>query len=75
MKSLLFSVDHVYKQDGTLTPLELNTATREDFPTGKITVDNFVEFTDGIYEHAALNTYMSESNFTKLVTIAFLLFI
>ena len=70
MKSLLFSVDHVYKADGSLTPLELNTATREDFPTGKLDADNFLTFTDGFYEHAALDTYMSESNFTKLVTIA-----
>jgi len=70
MKSLLFSVDHVYKQDGTLTPLELNTATHSDFPTARITQENFTSSVDGFYEHEALDTFMSESNFTKLVTIA-----
>ena len=70
MKSLLFSVDHVYREDGTLTPLEINTSTASDFATGKITQENFTSSVDGFYEHEALDTFMSESNFTKLVTIA-----
>ena len=69
MKSLLFSVDYVYRQDGTLTPLELNTSTGTDFPQGIITNNNFTSSVDGYYEHEALHSYMSSSNFTKLVTI------
>ena len=69
MRSLLFSVDYVYREDGTLTPLELNTATGTDFPQYTITSNNFTASVDGWYEHEALHEYMSSSNFTKLVTI------
>jgi hypothetical protein len=69
MKSLLFSIDHVYKQDGTLTPLELNTATGTDFPQALINSNNFTSSVDGYYEHEALHNFMSSSNLTKLTTI------
>jgi len=70
MRSLLFSVDHVYREDGSLTPLELNTATGTDFAQGSITVENFTSSVDGFYDHAALHSYMSSSNLTKLDVIA-----
>lgn len=70
MRSLLFSLDHVYREDGTLTPLELNTNTGTDFPENAITVDNFISATEGFYDHVTLHTFLSSSNITKVETIA-----
>lgn len=69
MRSLLFSVDHVYREDGTLTALELNTASGTDFPQDTITLENFVASTEGYYDHEALHAFMTSNNLTKLVTI------
>jgi len=70
MKSLLFSIDYVYKQDGTLTPVELNTNTGTEFGQGAITQENFLEITDGFYDHAGLHTYLQSSSIQNIKTIA-----
>lgn len=70
MKSLLFSLDYVYKQDGTLTPVELNTNTGTELPIGVLTVDNFLSETEGFYDHSSLHTFLQTNSITSIKTIA-----
>jgi hypothetical protein len=70
MKSVLISVDFVYKEDGTLTPLELNTNTLSEYAAGEITAENFLEKTDGMWPHADLHNYMQSGSLSKLKLIS-----
>lgn len=69
MKAVLTSVDFVYKQDGTLTPLEINTNTSTEYPVGYLTSENFLEKTEGTFPHTDLHNYMQSATFSKLKLI------
>lgn len=71
MKSVLISVDFVYKQDGTLHPTELNTSTKDELSIRTdITKDNFIESVNDYFNHELLNSFMIQNNLTKIVTIS-----
>ena len=72
MKSVLISVDFIYKQDGTLHATELNTNTKEDLSILDIDVTNFVAETEGYFDHAALNSFMVSNSLTKLKVLSVL---
>jgi len=72
MKSVLISVDFIYKQDGTLHPTELNTNTREDLSILDIDTTNFESVVDGYFDHEALNTFMVTNSLTKLKVVSVL---
>jgi hypothetical protein len=69
MKSVLISIDFIYREDGTLTPLELNTETRPDIGINDITNENFVEITSPFFQHEELHQYLQSNNITKIVVI------
>lgn len=70
MKSVLISVDFVYKQDGTLHPTELNTHTKDDLThIHDLTPENFLEKFDGYFEHENLKNFMVSNSITKLQVI------
>ena len=71
MKSVLISVDFVYKQDGTLHPTELNTSTKDDLSIRiEVSKDNFLEMVSDYFNHELLNSFMIDNNLTKIVTIS-----
>ena len=71
MKSVLISVDFVYKQDGTLHPTELNTSTKDELSIREdLTNDNFISEVSDYFNHELLNTFMVENNLSKIVTIS-----
>lgn len=70
MRSVLISVDFVYREDGSLTPLELNTETKDDIDYWHVDNDNFVETTSPFFRHEELNQYLKLNNITKIVLIA-----
>jgi len=70
MRSLLISVDFIYRQDGTLHPTELNTSTKDDLSAvGQLTDENFVSEVEGYFDHEQLNTFMIENNLSKITII------
>ena len=70
MRSVLISLDFIYREDGSLTPLELNTETKDDIDIWNITNDNFIEKTSSFFRHEELNQYLQSNNITKIVVIA-----
>lgn len=70
MRSVLISVDFVYKQDGTLHPTELNTSTKDDLTIKLLTNSNFLELVPDFFEHEQLNTFMNDNKLSKIITIA-----
>jgi hypothetical protein len=71
MKSVLISVDFVYRQDGTLHPTELNTSTKDELSIREeVTKDNFNEEVSEYFNHELLNTFMVKNNLTKIITIS-----
>ena len=72
MKSVLISLDFIYKEDGTLHPTELNTNTKDDLSIGDITSDNFTSVVDGYFDHDALNSFMVSNSLTKMKVISVL---
>jgi len=69
MKSLLTSIDFVYNKNGTLTPLELNTNTASEYGDGKLTVENFIQSTEGLYNHIELHNFLQLNSITKIKVI------
>lgn len=69
MKSVLISVDFIYKQDGTLHPTELNTNTKDDISVRDITNDNFITKLEGYFDHELLYSFMINNNLSKIKTI------
>jgi len=69
MKSLLTSIDFVYNKNGTLTPLELNTNTASEYGEGKLTVENFIQYTEGVYNHIELHNFLQLNSITKIKVI------
>lgn len=70
MKSVLISVDFVYKEDGTLHPTELNTSTKDDLSIRFLNNSNFLDLVPGYFEHEKLNTFMVDNGLSKITTIA-----
>jgi hypothetical protein len=71
MKSVLISVDFVYRQDGTLHPTELNTSTKDELSIGvELTKNNFIENVSDYFDHELLNSFMVKNNLTKIITIS-----
>jgi hypothetical protein len=69
MKSVLISVDFIYKEDGTLHPTELNTSTKDDITVRSITNENFETSLEGFFDHKLLNSFMINNNLSKIKTI------
>jgi hypothetical protein len=69
MRSVLISVDFIYKQDGSLHPTELNTSTKDDLSIIELTKDNFVDEVKGYFDHEMLNTFMIKNSLKKIVLI------
>jgi hypothetical protein len=69
MRSVLISVDFIYKQDGSLHPTELNTSTKDDLSIIELTKDNFVDEVNGYFDHELLNTFMIKNSLNKIVLI------
>lgn len=70
MKSVLISVDFVYKEDGTLHPTELNTSTKDDLSIRLLNNSNFLDLVPGYFEHEKLHTFMVDNGLSKITTIA-----
>jgi len=51
MRSVLISVDFIYKKDGSLHPTELNTSTKYDLSLGDLTKENFVSEVSEFFDH------------------------
>lgn len=69
MKSVLISVDFIYKEDGTLHPTELNTSTKDDLSIRLLNNSNFLDLVPEYFEHEELNTFMINNNLSKIITI------
>lgn len=71
MRSVLISLDFIYKEDGTLTPLELNTNTLEEISEVKgLNNDNFLEQTTPYFNHEGLHSFLQQNNISKITTIS-----
>ena len=72
MKSVLISVDFIYKQDGTLHATELNTNTKEEITFNSDLNDSgsFVEVTQGYFDQDVLHSFMVNNSLTKLKVIS-----
>lgn len=69
MRSVLISVDFIYKEDGTLHPTELNTSTKDDITIRSITNENFETSLEGFFDHKLLNSFMINNSLLKIKTI------
>lgn len=70
MKSVLISVDFIYKEDGTLHPTELNTSTKDELSIDILTNENFISEVGGYFDHELLDYFMINNNLTKIITIS-----
>lgn len=69
MKSVLFSTDFVRRNDGTLTPVEINTNTSHSMKLMEVTLENFEEKLYGFMNYEELNQFFIQNNITKLIMI------
>jgi hypothetical protein len=71
MRSVLISVDFIYREDGTLHPTELNTSTKDDLSIYiDITKENFLSSMEGFFNHELLNSFMIGNDLKKIITIS-----
>ncbi len=70
MRSVLISVDFIYKKDGSLHPTELNTSTKYDLSLGDLTKENFVSEVSEFFDHESLDLFMIDNNLSKITTIS-----
>jgi hypothetical protein len=70
MKSVLFSTDFVRRNDGTLTPVEINTNTGHSMKIPHpLTVENFEDNLNRFMDYEALNQFMIQNNLAKITII------
>ena len=71
MKSVLISTDYVRRDDGTLTPVEINTNSGFDIKLTEypVTVDNFELNFNDFFDHLSFDTFLKDNNITKVITI------
>lgn len=71
MKSVLITTDYVRRNDGTLTPVEINTNSAFDIRLTQypITVSNFELNFNEFFDHIKFNSFLIENNINKVITI------
>ncbi len=71
MRSVLITTDYVKKEDGTLTPVEINTNTGYNAKLAQypLTVENFELNFNGFFDHTGFDTFLKDNSITKVTTI------